>query len=170
MRSVESNQPPRPLDYPQQAPRGGPAPSQMGYGAGPRSVGPPGETTMAATSDATPDSYIGARLTRPDGPPKVSGEARYAADLSLLGMLHVRLLLSPYAHARIVGVERQAALGLPGVVAVLTAQDLAPHVKSPPSSRARCLLAEGEARYCGQPVVAVLAESEAVAEDALALV
>jgi CO/xanthine dehydrogenase Mo-binding subunit len=125
---------------------------------------------MAVTPDAATASYIGARLTRPDGPPKVSGEARYAADLSLPGMLHVRLLLSPYAHARIVGVERQAALDLPGVVAVLTAEDLAPYVKSPPSSRARCLLAEGEVRYCGQPVVAVLADSDAVAEDALALI
>ena len=60
---------------------------------------------MAATSDSTPGSYIGARLPRPDGPPKLSGEAQYAADLSLPGMLHVRLLLSPYAHARIVGVK-----------------------------------------------------------------
>lgn len=125
---------------------------------------------MAATSDAPPASYIGARLKRPDGRPKVAGEARYAADLSLPGMLHVRLLLSPYAHARIVGVEREAARALVGVVAVLTAEDLAPHVKSQPSSRARCLLAAGEVRYCGQPVVAVLAESEAIAEDALGLV
>src|SRR5260221_13741559 len=76
---------------------------------------------MAATPDSIPDSYIGARLTRPDGPPKVTGEARYAADLSLPGTLHVRLVLSPYAHARVVSVEKQAALELPGVVTVLTA-------------------------------------------------
>src|SRR4051794_41005687 len=120
---------------------------------------------MSANPDSPPDSYIGARLTRPDGPAKVTGEARYAADLSLPGALHVRLVLSPYAHARIVNVEAQAALAIPGVVAVLTAADLAPFVKSPASSRARCLLAEGEVRYCGQPVAAVLAESEAIAED-----
>jgi CO/xanthine dehydrogenase Mo-binding subunit len=125
---------------------------------------------MAANTGATSASYIGARLKRPDGPEKVTGEARYAADLTLPGLLHVRLVLSPHAHARILGVHGEAALEVPGVVAVLTAQDLAPHVKSPPTSRARCLLAEGEVRYCGQPVVAVLAESEAAAEDALALV
>src|SRR5215212_2738227 len=125
---------------------------------------------MAATPDDAPESYIGARLVRPDAPPKLTGEARYAADLSLPGMLHVRLLLSPYARARIFGVSSQPTLDLPGVVAVLTAADLAPYVKSPASSRARCLLADGEVRYCGQPVVAILAESEAIAEDALALV
>jgi CO/xanthine dehydrogenase Mo-binding subunit len=125
---------------------------------------------MAATTDETPDSYIGARLPRPDGPTKLTGEARYAADLSLPGQLHVRLVLSPHAHARILSVNVDDARAVPGVVAVVTASDLAPHVKSPPSSRARCLLAEDEVRYCGQPLVAVLAESDAAAEDALALV
>jgi len=124
---------------------------------------------MAATSDPTAESNIGARLKRPDGPPKLTGEARYAADLSLPAMLHVRLVLSPHAHARILWVNVTAALEVPGVVAVVTARDLAPHVKSPPSSRARCLLAEDEVRYCGQPVAAVLAEFEAAAEDAQTL-
>lgn len=118
----------------------------------------------------TPTSYIGARLTRPDGPAKLTGEARYAADLAPAGLLHVRLVLSPHAHARIVFVDADAALATPGVVAVVTAADLAPYVKSPPSSRARCLLADGEVRYCGQPVLAVLAESEAAAADGAALV
>jgi CO/xanthine dehydrogenase Mo-binding subunit len=125
---------------------------------------------MAALDDPQTESYIGARLPRPDGPPKVTGEARYAADLSLPDMLHVRLMLSPYAHARIVSVATDAATALPDVVAVLTAADLARFVKSPASSRARCLLADGEVRFCGQPVVAVVARSEAVAEDALALI
>jgi CO/xanthine dehydrogenase Mo-binding subunit len=125
---------------------------------------------MAAMDDPQTESYIGARLPRPDGPPKVTGEARYAADLSLPDTLHVRLVLSPYAHARIVSVARDAARELAGVVAVLTAADLTPFVKSPASSRARCLLADGEVRFCGQPVVAVLAESEALAEDALELI
>src|SRR3954471_8384959 len=106
---------------------------------------------MPASPDPEPDSYIGARLTRPDGPPKVTGEARYAADLSVPGMLHVRLLLSPYAHARILSVNVSAAQEVPGIVAVLTAGDLAPFVESAPVSRARCLLADGDVRYCGQP-------------------
>jgi CO/xanthine dehydrogenase Mo-binding subunit len=125
---------------------------------------------MAATADASRGSYIGARLKRPDAPPKLTGEARYAADLSLPGMLHVRLVLSPHAHARILSIDAEAALELPGVVAVVTARELAPHVKCPPTSRARCLLANGEVRYCGQSVAAVLAESDASAEDALSLV
>src|SRR5689334_7931093 len=118
----------------------------------------------------TNDSLIGARLKRPDGPPKLQGSAPYAADLALPGLLQVRLVLSPYAHARIGAVDPSAALALPGVVAVVTAADLAPLVKSGPESRARCLLADGVARYRGQPVAAVLAETEAAAEDALALV
>jgi CO/xanthine dehydrogenase Mo-binding subunit len=125
---------------------------------------------MSATSGASPDSYIGARLRRPDGPPKLTGEAQYAGDMSLPGLLHVRLLLSPYAHARIVSLDATAAQAVSGVVAVVSGADLAPHVKCPPSSRARSLLATGEVRFCGQPVAAVLAESEAVAEDALTLI
>lgn len=115
-------------------------------------------------------SLIGARLKRPDGPPKLQGVAPYAADLALPGLLHVRLVLSPYAHARIGTVDASAAMALPGVVAVVTAPDLALLVKSGPESRARCLLADRVARYGGQPVAAVLAETEAAAEDALALV
>lgn len=124
---------------------------------------------MAATP-TPPDSYIGARLKRPDGPAKLTGDALYAADYALPGLVHVRLLLSPYAHARVLSVNGDAARNVPGVVAVLTAADLAPLVKSPPTSRARCLLADGEVRFCGQPVVAVVAESEAIAEDALSLI
>ncbi|MCC6175949.1 MAG: xanthine dehydrogenase family protein molybdopterin-binding subunit [Chloroflexi bacterium] len=118
----------------------------------------------------TTPSAIGARLKRPDGPAKLTGEARYAADLTLPGMLHVRLALSPHAHARIVSVDREMALTVPGVVAVVTAEDLAPFIAGEPTSRARCLLAAGEARYCGQPVAAVLATSEAAAEDGLSRV
>ena len=114
---------------------------------------------------STEGSLIGARLKRPDGPPKLMGAAPYAADLVLPGLLHVRLVLSPYAHARITSVDVSEALESHGVVAVVTAADLAPFVKAGPESRARCLLADGVARYCGQPVAAVLAESEAAAED-----
>jgi CO/xanthine dehydrogenase Mo-binding subunit len=119
---------------------------------------------------AVEGSLIGARLKRQDGPPKLQGVAPYAADLVLPGLLHVRLVLSPYAHARIGPVDASAALAAPGVVAVVTAADLAALVKSGPESRARCLLADGFARYCGQPVAAVLAETEAAAEDGVSLV
>ncbi len=126
--------------------------------------------TVPADNSSASGSLIGARLKRPDGPAKLTGSAPYAADLAMPGLLHVRLVLSPHAHARIVGIDAAEALALPGVVAVVTAADLAPYVKSAATSRARCLLTDGEARYCGQPVAAVLAESEAAAEDALSLV
>ena len=51
-------------------------------------------------------AVVGESVRRSDGRAKVTGEAQYAADLTLPGMLHVRLVLSPYAHARVVGVDR----------------------------------------------------------------
>jgi CO/xanthine dehydrogenase Mo-binding subunit len=126
--------------------------------------------TAPADGPRADDSLIGARLKRPDGPAKLTGSAAYAADLVMPAMLHVRLLLSPHAHARIVAIDASEVLAVPGVVAVVTAADLAPYVKAAPTSRARCLLADGVARYCGQPVAAVLAETEEAAEDALGLV
>ncbi|MFN8634501.1 MAG: xanthine dehydrogenase family protein molybdopterin-binding subunit [Chloroflexota bacterium] len=117
-----------------------------------------------------PPSYLGARIPRVDGPEKVTGQARFGDDLTLYGLLHVRLVLGQYAHARIVKIDASEALKQPGVLAVLTAADLASLLKSPPTSRAREMLAVGETRYCGQPVAAVVAESEAAAEDAISLV
>ena len=113
-------------------------------------------------------SVLGRRVKRVDGPEKVTGQARFGADLSPPGLFHARLVVSPHAHARILSIDASRALELPGVVAVATAGDLAPHVKGAPTSRAKELLARDVVRFCGQPVAAVLAESEAAAEDALA--
>src|SRR5690348_1370578 len=67
---------------------------------------------------------VGVARPRVDGREKVSGEARYAADLSPAGVLHARIVPSVYAHARIRRVDSTAARALPGVVAVLTADDM----------------------------------------------
>ena len=75
-------------------------------------------------------------------------------------MLHGRIVFSPHAHARIGAIDTSAALQQAGVVAVLTAADLRDVQKAAPSSRGRELLAHGVARYVGQPVAVVLAESE----------
>src|SRR4051794_19760807 len=123
-----------------------------------------------AVSDAPPTTYLGTRIARVDGPEKVTGQARFGDDLALYGLLHVRLVLGQYAHARIVKIDGSEALKQPGVLAVITADDLATLLKSPPTSRAREMLAKGETRYCGQPVAAVVAETEAAAEDAINLV
>jgi CO/xanthine dehydrogenase Mo-binding subunit len=109
-------------------------------------------------------------MRRVDGADKIMGLARFTADLQLPGMLHGRLLLSPHAHARIASIDVAAALDHPGIVAVVTAADLKDLLKGPVNSRARELIAGERARYCGQPVAAVLADSEAAAEDALSLV
>ncbi|MCC7370442.1 MAG: xanthine dehydrogenase family protein molybdopterin-binding subunit [Chloroflexi bacterium] len=113
---------------------------------------------------------IGARVPRVDGAEKVTGQARFGDDLPLYGLLHARLVPSVHAHARIVKVDASAALKLPGVLGVHTAADLAAILQTSPTSRAREALANGVARFCGQPVAVVVAESEAAAEDALALV
>jgi CO/xanthine dehydrogenase Mo-binding subunit len=109
-------------------------------------------------------STIGRPTRLIDGETKVTGKIRYVADLHLPGLLQARFVPSPYAHARILDIDTSVALALPGVAAVLTAQDL-PDIL--PTERSRLLLARERAIFVGQPVALVLAESEAVAEDAV---
>lgn len=108
---------------------------------------------------------IGRSLPRPDAPQKVAGITRYAGDLSLPGMLHARLVLSPHAHARVVGIDAKAAREVPGVVGVFGGRDL-PLQEPDPTDRASAPLALDEALFNGHPVAAVVAESAAAAEDA----
>jgi CO/xanthine dehydrogenase Mo-binding subunit len=110
-------------------------------------------------------SPIGVSRPRPDSEPKVRGETRYAADRPMIGLLHGRLVLAPYAHARIRGIDRSAALGMPGIVAVLTAADL-PIVGG--DGRVGEPLARDEVVFAGQPVALVLGETPAAAADAVA--
>lgn len=107
---------------------------------------------------------IGVPLKRLEGAEKVTGRTRYAADLSIPGMLHARLVLSPYAHARILHIPRAEELGTSGIQ-VITAEDLPP---SPEDADAP-LLAREETRFCGQPVAVVLGETEEAAEDGAAV-
>lgn len=116
-----------------------------------------------------PVSNIGRSLRRVDGGEKATGLTRFAADLALPGTLHARLVLSHHAHARIVKVDTRAAEALAGVVGVFTGRDL-PLGKQDPSDRNRCPLALDDVRFVGHPVAAVVAESEAIAEDAAALI
>lgn len=106
--------------------------------------------------------HIGKRLPLFDGHEKVTGQLKFIPDLSLPGMLHARLVTSPHAHARIVEIDAGDALAVPGVTAVLTAQDL-PNI--PPDSRSTLLLARDRVIFAGQPVALVLAESEGAALD-----
>src|SRR4030042_5889355 len=111
---------------------------------------------------------VGDPVVRVDGLAKVTGQASYAADLSMPAMLHGMVLGSPYAHAKIKTVRLERARGLPGVRAVVTGKDF-------PSLHAECIidipfLAIDKVRYVGEPVVAVAAEDLATAEKALDLV
>lgn len=109
-------------------------------------------------------SRIGQRTPLVEGKEKVTGKIRYAPDLKLPHMLHARLVTSPYPHARILSIDTSEALAIPGVAAVLTAQDL-PYVE--PNSRQRLLLARDRVIFVGQPVALVLAENEVAAQDAV---
>lgn len=102
-----------------------------------------------------------------DGRAKVTGDIRYAPDVNMAGLLHARFVTSLYAHANLRAIDKAPALAVPGVAAVLTAADL-PDL--PPSSRSKLLLARGRVMFVGQPIALVLAETEAAAEDGVALV
>jgi CO/xanthine dehydrogenase Mo-binding subunit len=108
-------------------------------------------------------SPIGVARPRPDGPPKVRGATRFAADRHVRGVLHARLVLSPRAHARIRSIDASEALALPGVVAVLTASDLP--ITAEGSDRLAAPLAASEVVFAGQPVALVVGRTPEAAAD-----
>lgn len=112
-------------------------------------------------------AMVGRSTRRIDAPGKLTGAERYTADISLPRMLHACLVTSIYANARIRGVDTRAARAVPGVVGAFSAADVeslwAVRPIPPP-------LAPERAVYYGQPVAVVVAESEAIAEEAAALV
>jgi len=112
---------------------------------------------------------VGKPLKRIDGVGKVTGETIYADDMQLPGMLHAKVLGSPYAHARIVSIDTSKARIHPGVEAVFTAADL-PEYKKNPSNRRGLIFPDEEVLFHGQPVAAALASDPHVAEEALSLI
>ncbi|HED04268.1 MAG TPA: xanthine dehydrogenase family protein molybdopterin-binding subunit [Candidatus Fraserbacteria bacterium] len=111
---------------------------------------------------------IGENLPRVDGFDKVTGRAVYTADLRVHDMLYGKVLRSPYPHAQIVHIDRSKALRMPGVVAILIGQDLNdidPYYGH--AIKDRPIVALERVRFVGEPVAAVAAESEALAEAAL---
>ena len=103
---------------------------------------------------------IGVARPRIDAPDKVTGATRYAADGYVHGLLHARPVLASEAHARLRGFDTDAALAVPGVVAVLTAADLP--LATTGTDRTSEPLAREEVVFAGQPVALVIAETEAV--------
>ena len=138
-------------------------------------------TTIANQESATRDKYnvVGTRPPRHDGFDKVTGAARFGADINLPGMLHGKILRSPHAHARIRSIDTSKAEALPGVMAVATAQDFPivqeraidfENAQGNPRIIAENILADRKVLYKGHAVAAVAAANPHVAEAALDLI
>jgi carbon-monoxide dehydrogenase large subunit len=124
-------------------------------------------------------NYIGAALPRANAKRLLAGRGQYVDDVHLPRMLHAAVLRSPYAHARIVRIDVSVAAQAPGVVRVMTGADVAKlctpyvgvlkHIKGMQSAP-QLPLAVDVARWQGEPVAMVVAESRALAEDATQLI
>jgi CO/xanthine dehydrogenase Mo-binding subunit len=125
-------------------------------------------------------NVIGTRPIRHDGPDKVTGRAQYSADIYLPGMLFGKTLRSPHAHARIRSIDTSRALALPGVKAVMTADDL-PEVSAEAIDQtegamvnygfySRNVMAREKALYRGHVVAALAATTLEIAEHAISLI
>ena len=106
------------------------------------------------------EKLVGTNYVTPDIVAKVTGRARYAEDFRAEGMLFSKLLLSPQPHARVTRLDTRAALAMPGVRAILTADDL------PDLGGAERALTN-EPLYGGEPILAVAAVDEATAAEAI---
>ncbi|MEM7041389.1 MAG: xanthine dehydrogenase family protein molybdopterin-binding subunit [Pseudomonadota bacterium] len=123
--------------------------------------------------------WIGTRPVRPDGVDKVTGRAKFGADMSLPGMLFGKVLRSPHAHARIKSIDTSKAAALPGVKAVVTRDDFQdmPSEITPAGEMLinyrdvmRNVMARDKALYEGHAVAAVAATSNSIARKALDLI
>jgi CO/xanthine dehydrogenase Mo-binding subunit len=123
--------------------------------------------------------WIGTRPVRPDGVDKVTGRARFGADLALAGQLVGKVLRSPHPHARIRGIDVSAAAALPGVKAIVTADDFPDQAAQLYAAgeqtvdyrdMVRNVMAREKALYEGHAVAAVAAAGASIAKQALALI
>ena len=125
--------------------------------------------------------HFGARVARLEDPALLTGRGRFVDDVKIPGVLHACFVRSPYAHARLLGIDVKPALALTGVHAVIVANDLPDPMRSEsmpmllpnPTISSLCTqhaLAREEVFYVGQPVAVVIADSRYIAEDAAAAV
>jgi carbon-monoxide dehydrogenase large subunit len=137
------------------------------------------DTTEAAPQTPPAGSILGTRVLRVEDPGFLTRGAVYTDDLvdeRLAGAVHATFVRSPVAHARITGIDPSAATGTPGVVAVLTADDLGevpdqkPMMPMYPAGMTQSLLARGVVRFVGEPVAVVLTDDRWSGEDAAELV
>ena len=129
-------------------------------------------------TDVIANRYAGRRIPRVEDSRLLTGRGTFVDDIVRPGMLHACFVRSPFAHARINGIDATAALAMPGVHAVFTAADLNPDVREAWHAVAgrdvpdtpRPPLAEGEVKFVGDPVALVVADNRYLAEDAAELV
>ncbi|MCH7605751.1 MAG: xanthine dehydrogenase family protein molybdopterin-binding subunit, partial [Chloroflexi bacterium] len=128
-------------------------------------------------------TYLGQALKRAEDPRLITGQGSFVDDINLPGMLHVAVLRSHHAHARIKSIDTAAARRLPGVVSVLTAEDIEGVLQHVPTgigvyegkfdqieAPEHPVLARGKVCYVGQPVAMVVAQDASLARDALELI
>lgn len=113
---------------------------------------------------------MGARVSRVEDPRLLTGQARYIDDIEMPGMLEVAFVRSTHAAAKIVGIDVEEARRHPGVYAVMTYDDVPVSMIDKDFAAGQPALAHGVVHFVGQPIVAVVAESRYVAEDAAELV
>src|SRR5207249_3580963 len=121
------------------------------------------EATAVADALAQPEYRV-------EGYLKVTGRARYAADVRQVGMLHMVYVRSPYAHATIRAVHAERARAVPGVRAILTGADLPSHARFGRRIQDWPVLAQGKVRFIGDRVAAIAAETREAAEAAAQVV
>jgi 4-hydroxybenzoyl-CoA reductase subunit alpha len=114
-----------------------------------------------------PAHNIGGYIPMIDGPEKVSGRAKYTADIVQPGQLAGRIYRSPYSHAEILNVDISDALKIPGVIAIVTGADCDKGFGVLPIARTEYPLARDRVRYRGEPVAAVAALDDNSAREAL---
>ena len=126
--------------------------------------------TVFAEADAEAGDYIGKAVRRIDAPGKVSGRLKYAGDMTMPDMLHVQVLRSPHAHARIVSIDTSAAEAMEGVEGVITAADVPGEDGFGVFVNDQPIMARGKVRYVGEAVAAVAAEDLITAKRAAAAI
>jgi len=124
----------------------------------------------AVTEDDTTQQFVGASVRRLDAPGKVSGALRYAGDMTLPNMLHVQVLRSPRAHARIIAIDTTVAAALPGVEAVVTSADVPGVDGFGVFVHDQPVMARDKVRYVGEAIAAVAAVDLETAKQAVRLI
>jgi CO/xanthine dehydrogenase Mo-binding subunit/aerobic-type carbon monoxide dehydrogenase small subunit (CoxS/CutS family) len=124
--------------------------------------------TALAEDEQEDGRFIGANVRRLDAPSKVSGALKYAGDMVMPGMLHMAVLRSPHAHARIVSIDTSEVEAMPGVEGVITCADVPGEDGFGVYVHDQPVMARGKVRYVGEAVAAVAAQDEITARLACA--